>query len=69
VPQMGGETLTAREVEVLRLMAAGRSNPEIAEELVITLTTVKAHVRNILRKLDVENRTQAAARARDLNLL
>jgi LuxR family maltose regulon positive regulatory protein len=63
------ERLTERELEVLRLLAAGRSNAAIAEQLVITLTTVKAHVRSILRKLDVQNRTQAASRARELNLL
>jgi LuxR family maltose regulon positive regulatory protein len=64
-----GESLTEREMQVLRLLAAGMSNADIAEHLVITLTTVKAHARNIFRKLDVDNRTQAAARARELNLL
>jgi LuxR family maltose regulon positive regulatory protein len=64
-----GESLTEREMQVLRLLAAGMSNSDIADHLVITLTTVKAHARNIFRKLDVENRTQAASRARELNLL
>ena len=63
------ETLTPREVEVLRLIATGASNRAIAEQLVITERTVKAHVSHILRKLDVSSRTQAAARVRDLRLL
>jgi len=54
------EDLTARENEVLQLIAQGRSNQEIADELFITLKTVKTHVSNILSKLQVEDRTQAA---------
>ena len=61
--------LSAREVEVLQLLAAGKSNPVIAEELVITLDTVKRHVTHILDKLGAANRTQAVARARELGLL
>ena len=64
-----GETLTPREVEVLRLITAGASNREIAEQLVIGQTTVKTHVSRILRKLHVSSRTEAAARARDLRLI
>jgi LuxR family maltose regulon positive regulatory protein len=63
------EPLTPREQEVLQLIAAGRSNPEIAEQLVIAVTTVKTHVKNIYGKLQVTNRFQAVARAQDLNLL
>jgi LuxR family maltose regulon positive regulatory protein len=63
------EPLTPREQEVLQLIAAGYSNPEIAEELVIALTTVKTHVKNIYGKLQVTNRVQAVARAQELNLL
>jgi LuxR family maltose regulon positive regulatory protein len=61
--------LSARELEVLQLLAAGKSNLAIAEELVITLDTVKRHVTHILDKLGATNRTQAVARARELGLL
>jgi LuxR family maltose regulon positive regulatory protein len=63
------ETLTSREVDVLRLMVAGARNSEIAERLVISQHTVKNHVKNILGKLDARSRTEAAARARELGLL
>lgn len=55
--------LTEREMEVLQLLAQGASNPQIAEELFITVNTVKTHIRHILTKLQLENRTQAAAYA------
>jgi len=61
--------LSERELEVLRLVAAGRSNQEIANELVIALGTVKRHIFNIYNKLDVKNRTECVARARVLHLL
>ena len=63
------DILSERELEVLRLMAAGRSNQEIADELVIALGTAKRHTANIFHKLDVRNRTEAVARARQLGLL
>jgi LuxR family maltose regulon positive regulatory protein len=63
------EPLTARELEVLRLLAAGMSNQAIARQLVVTLDTVKSHVGRILAKLDAANRTEAVARARGLGLL
>jgi LuxR family maltose regulon positive regulatory protein len=63
------ENLSERELELLRLLAEGLSNREIAERLVITEGTVKAHTSNIYRKLDVRTRTQAVARGRALRLL
>lgn len=61
--------LTSRELEVLRLLAVGKPNRAIADELVITLDTVKRHVTHILDKLGAANRTQAVTRARKLGLL
>ncbi len=63
------EPLTDRELEVLRLLAAGRSNQRIARDLFLALDTVKKHVTHILGKLGAANRTEAAARARQLGLL
>jgi LuxR family maltose regulon positive regulatory protein len=63
------EPLTERELDVLALMAAGLTNREIGEELVIAPGTVKKHAANIYGKLNVGNRTEAAAKARDLGLL
>jgi LuxR family maltose regulon positive regulatory protein len=63
------EPLTGREQEVLRLLAEGASNKEIAGQLVVSLATAKKHVASILGKLGAENRTQAVARARSLSLL
>ena len=58
-----GERLTAREIEVLRLVASGRSNSEIAAALVISEHTVARHLQNIFGKLGVSSRTAAAAYA------
>lgn len=63
-PEPIEESLTARELDVLHLIEAGCSNKEIASTLSIALPTVKNHVHRILEKLDVHNRTEAAARAR-----
>jgi LuxR family maltose regulon positive regulatory protein len=63
-----GETLSPREVEILKLVAAGASNQVIAQQLVISEHTVKVHMTNVLAKLRVSSRTQAAARARELRL-
>ena len=63
------QILSDREVELMKLIAAGCSNKEIASELVISLGTVKRHTVNIFNKLDVKNRTEAVAKARELDLL
>ena len=63
------DPLSERELEVLHLMANGASNDEIAERLVIAVSTVKRHVSNILGKLTASNRTQAVSRAREIGLL
>ena len=63
------DPLTERELEVLRLIAAGLSNREIADRLVLALSTVKSYVNTIYSKLQVQSRTQAVARARALHLL
>jgi LuxR family maltose regulon positive regulatory protein len=63
------ETLTGRELEVLQLIALGRTNQEIARQLIVSPGTVKAHTASIYRKLEVANRTEAVARARQLDIL
>jgi DNA-binding CsgD family transcriptional regulator len=63
------EALSEREMEVLRLIDVGLSNRDIADELFLTVGTVKWHTNNIYTKLGVNSRTQALARARDMNLL
>jgi LuxR family maltose regulon positive regulatory protein len=63
------DPLSERELEILRLIALGYSNTEIAQELVVAIGTVKSHTGNIYAKLGVRSRTKAVARARELNLL
>ena len=63
------EPLSERELEILELVAAGKSNEEIAQTLIIALGTVKKHINNIYGKLGVHSRTQALAQAKALNLL
>ena len=63
------QPLSPRELDVLRHLAAGRTNRDIANEMILSLNTIKAHTRRLYAKLDVNNRTQAVARARDLHLL
>jgi LuxR family maltose regulon positive regulatory protein len=69
--QNGGlvEALTDRQIEILALLAEGRSNREIARDLFIAEGTVKAHVHQVFGKLMARNRTEAVARARELDLL
>jgi DNA-binding NarL/FixJ family response regulator len=61
--------ITPREAEVLRLLAQGRTNPQIAQDLAVSRGTAKIHVQNIISKLGVSDRTQAAVRAIELGLL
>jgi LuxR family maltose regulon positive regulatory protein len=63
------EPLTEREIEILRLVAVGATNQDIAEQLVITVGTVKGHLNHILGKLNARNRTEAVAHARRLGVL
>jgi LuxR family maltose regulon positive regulatory protein len=63
------DPLSSRELELLRLVAAGQSNQEIAQELFLAIGTVKKHLNNIFGKLEAQSRTQAIVRARELNLL
>ncbi len=63
------DPLTARELEILTLIDSGRSNREIADQLVLAESTVKRHINHLYGKLAVDSRTQALARARDLGLL
>ncbi|HSG17333.1 MAG TPA: LuxR C-terminal-related transcriptional regulator, partial [Anaerolineae bacterium] len=63
------DPLSVRELEVLDCLAEGLSNREIAQQLTISLTTVKTHTRTIYRKLDVNSRTQAVARGKALGII
>ena len=63
------EPLTKRELEILRLFKTELSGPEIARELVIALSTMRTHTRNIYGKLDVNNRRAAVRRAKELELI
>ncbi|MEK3832997.1 helix-turn-helix transcriptional regulator [Paenibacillus sp. FSL R7-0128] len=69
LPALLDEPLTERELEVLTLLAAGLSNKEIADQLIIAISTVKVHVKNIFAKLKVNRRTKAIAQAQELKLL
>jgi NarL family two-component system response regulator LiaR len=68
-PAPTGSHFTARELDVLRLLVQGKSNPEIGQALFISSTTVRSHVTSILTKLNVANRTQAAVVAQELHLV
>lgn len=63
------DVLSKRELEVLQLMASGMSNAEIAEQLFVSLNTVKTHTSKIYEKLDVKRRTQAVEKAKLLNII
>ena len=68
-PRALSEPLSERELEVLALLASGRTNAEIARDLYVAVGTVKSHSGNIYRKLEAANRTEAVSRAREMNLL
>lgn len=68
-PKLPQVKLTQRELEVLKYIVAGKSNPEIARELIVSVHTAKAHVTNILQKMEVKDRVQAAVKAIRLNLI
>jgi DNA-binding NarL/FixJ family response regulator len=68
-PAKRGDELTPRELDVLRLVAEGKTNSEIAQTLFVSVGTVKVHVERIIDKLDVSDRTQAAVRAVELGYL
>jgi ATP/maltotriose-dependent transcriptional regulator MalT len=63
------DPLSERELEVLNLLASGRTNSEIARDLFVSVGTIKSHTGNIYRKLDAKNRAEALARARELKVL
>jgi DNA-binding NarL/FixJ family response regulator len=68
LPEVLAGVLTPREIDILRMIAAGKTNREIAKGLVISLSTVKTHVQRIISKLGVSDRTQAAVKAVELGL-
>jgi DNA-binding NarL/FixJ family response regulator len=69
LPEPLSEVLTRRELEILRLVAKGRTNREISGTLIVSPATIKVHVEHILAKLGVSDRTQAAVRASEAGLL
>jgi LuxR family maltose regulon positive regulatory protein len=69
LPPKTSGLLSERELEVLRLLAVGSSNRQIAQKLFVSLSTAKTHVHNILEKLGAQNRSQAIARGRELKLI
>jgi LuxR family transcriptional regulator, maltose regulon positive regulatory protein len=69
LPSLLPDSLSSRELEILRLVAQGLSNTEISQRLYLALSTVKGHNQRIFDKLQAHNRTKAVARARELGLL
>jgi LuxR family maltose regulon positive regulatory protein len=63
------DPISKREQQVLRLLHSDLSTPEIAEELIVAVSTVRSHIKNIYRKLNVHSRLEALDRAKELNLL
>jgi DNA-binding NarL/FixJ family response regulator len=69
VPEALASILSSRETEALRLIASGKTNRQIARELMVSLSTVKTYVQRIIKKLNVSDRTQASVKALELGLL
>ncbi len=69
VPEALAGLLSSRETEALRLIASGKTNRQIAQELMVSLSTVKTHVQRIIKKLGVSDRTQASVKALELGML
>jgi len=69
VPEALASILSSREIEALRLVASGKTNRQIAKELMVSLSTIKTHVQRIIKKLGVSDRTQASVKAVELGLL
>jgi DNA-binding NarL/FixJ family response regulator len=69
LPEPPAHALSERELDVLRLMVAGRTNREIAQELILSVSTVKTHVEHVIAKLEVADRTQAAVKATRLGIV
>lgn len=67
--QVNGTDLSKRELEVLKEIAMGHTNKEIGEKLFVSENTIKTHINNIYMKLEVNRRTQAISKARDLNII
>lgn len=68
-PESTSHALSERELEVLRLLVAGKTNREIARDLILSVSTVKTHVEHVIAKLDVADRTQAAVKATRLGIV
>jgi DNA-binding NarL/FixJ family response regulator len=68
-PEPASHALSERELEVLRLLVAGKTNREIARDLILSISTVKTHVEHVIAKLDVADRTQAAVKATRLGIV
>jgi LuxR family transcriptional regulator, maltose regulon positive regulatory protein len=66
---LSSEPLSKQELRVLRLLSAGQTNPQMARELVVSVTTIKDHVKNLYRKLQVSSRLAASEAARRMKLL
>src|SRR5262249_51924346 len=68
-PESAAHGLSDRELDVLRLLVAGKTNREIARELILSISTVKTHVEHVIAKLDVADRAQAAVKATRLGIV